>query len=131
MARRTRTPPEGSLLPKSRHRQGATTAVPALHTAVVSPGSASKPCRAPGERWWFDAGDEWKRAYRVAEPADIVSCDRWGASGSEVAPGRRPPACFTGLGPVLRALQRACQRGSQTCIGDALTLTSGGGGVSC
>lgn len=29
------------------------------------------------------------------------------------------------------ALQRSCQRGSQTCIADALTLTSGGGGLSC
>ena len=127
MARRTRTRPEGSLLPKSRHRHGAFTCVAALRSGVLSPGSAP----APGERWWFDAGREWNRAHRVAEQADAVPCDRWGANGSEVAPGRRQRAGVTGLGPVRLVLQRSCQRGSQTCIGDAVTLTSGWGGVSC
>jgi hypothetical protein len=130
MARRTptRTRPEGPLLPQSRRHQGATTPVAALHAAVVSPGSASTPCRPPGERWWFvDAGDEWDRAHRVAERVDVVAHGRRGACSGEVAPGRRPCADLIRVGPV----QRACQRGSQTCIGDPVTLTSGGGGVPC
>lgn len=127
----TRTRPEGLLGPQSRHRQGAFTRVTAMRSGVLSPGAPQAPCRTPGERWWFDAGHEWNRAQRVAEQADVVPCDRWGASGSEVAPGRRPCAGVTGLGPVRLVLQRSCQRGSQTCIFDAVTLTTGGGGVSC
>jgi hypothetical protein len=134
MVRRTptRTRPEGPLLPQSGRHQGAATPVAALHAAVVSPGSASTPCRPPGERWWFvDAGDEWDRAHRVAEQVDVVAHGRPGACSGEVAAGRRPCADLIRVGPVRRALQRASQGGSQTCIGDAVTLTSGGGGVSC
>lgn len=133
MVRRTptRTRPDGPQLPQSGRHQGAATPVAALHAAVVSPGSASTPCRAQGQRWWFDAWDEWDRAHRVAERVDVVPRGRWGVSGSEVALGRSPRAGVTGLGPVRLVLQRSCQRGSQTCIGDAVTLTSGGGGVSC
>jgi hypothetical protein len=131
MARRNRTRPEGSLLPKSRHRHGAFTRVAALCSGALSPGSAPAPCRAQGQRWWFDAGDEWNRAHRVAERVDVVPRGRWSVGGSEVALGRSPRAGVTGLGPVRIVLQRSCQRGSQTCIADALTLTSGGGGVSC
>lgn len=134
MVRRTptRTRPEGPLPPQSGCHQGATTPIAALHAAVVSPGSASKPCRSLGERWWFvDAGDEWDRAHRVAEQVDVVAHGRAGACSGEVAPGRRWRAGVSGLGPVRLALQRSCQRGSQTCIGDAVTLTSGGGGVAC
>ncbi len=130
----TRTQPEDPrpAVGRQRRRQGAFIPGAAQRAAPVSPGSAPTPCRAPGATEWFPAGAESTRAHSVAEQADVVPRDVWCASGSEVAPGRRPRVGVTGrLRPVHRALQRSRQSGSQTCIGDAVTLTSGGGGVSC
>ncbi len=68
-------------------------------------------------------------------PMSSSSLDQSTSTVSDVVVERR---CRVDCGPLGRRVvggfgrvSSECVKGSQTCIGDAVTLTSGGGGVWC
>ena len=132
MAHRTRTRSEGPLRPPWRQRRGQSAFTPARAPAggpaaadtPQVPNCSSGECRRAGK------GERADLVLGLDARLDPRPRGRSGA-GLVGAAGWRDRVGGACVSAVDRALKRACQEGSQTCIGDALTLTSGGGGVSC